>query len=73
LLTTYIDNITKKAKLQNEDINDLIFAYDQALIAYEETQLQHPHISLNIEYKNNNMKINTGKTETMVIGGHKQS
>jgi hypothetical protein len=62
----------KTAKLQNEDINDLLFADDQALIAYEETELQHQLISLNIECKNKNMKINTEKTETMAIGRHTQ-
>jgi hypothetical protein len=47
------------------------FVDDQALIAYEETELQHQLISLNIKCKNN-MKINTEKTETIAIGRHTQ-
>jgi hypothetical protein len=56
LLITYIDNITKKAKLQNENINDLLFANDQDIIACKEIELQHQIIFLNIECKNNNIK-----------------
>jgi hypothetical protein len=44
LFTTYIDNFKKKAHLQYEDIKDLLFADDQALIAYEETEFQGTHI-----------------------------
>ena len=68
LFITYIDSITKKAKLQNENTNELLFADDQVIIAYEETELQRHLASMDIECKNNNMKISIDKTETMAIG-----
>ena len=56
LFITYIDSITKKAKLQNENTNELLFADDQATIAYEETELQRHLTSRDIACKNNNLK-----------------
>jgi hypothetical protein len=73
LFITYIDNITKKAKLQNEGIDDPLFADDQALITYEDSQLQHQLISLNIECKKINTHTKKQQNETMAIGRHTQS
>lgn len=73
LFITYIDNIAKRAAPQNENINNLLFADDQALIAYEELELQHHLTTLDNECKSNNMKINIRKTETMTIGRERQT
>lgn len=53
---TYIDRISKKAKARNENnINELLFADDQALITSTAKELQQLPMSMNEECKTNNM------------------
>ena len=67
LFIIYMDEITKRANPNIENINELLFADDQGLINEDEDELQRHANSLNTECQNHNMKISISKTEAMHI------
>lgn len=67
LFIIYMDAIAKEANPQQEDINELIFADDHALIYKDKDNLQHHINSLNACCKKYNMKINIEKTELLTV------
>ena len=69
LFITYMDNICKETNFgHEEDITELLFADDQVLIAESTECLQNPLNQINNKGEEFNMRINTKKTEIMMIG-----
>lgn len=67
LFIIYMDQITKEANPNSEEINELLFADDQCLLHEDEEQLQDHIQKLDEACTKYDMRISTEKTETMVI------
>ena len=67
LFIVYTDKITREAKLNPEDLNEMLFADDQSLVHEKEGELQEHMNSVNTQCENFGMKISFSKTETMKV------
>ena len=72
LFIIYMDKITKEANADLQELNELLFADDQAVINEDKNQLQEHTDQLNTCCENYGMKISISKTEAMTVSSNIQ-